>query len=132
MSEETTAYNAELWCDGRKVADLSNDGKGGSDREYWTDHGRTVREAIEAHLAAMPPVDVLGKPMAMDLELWVGKELEKEEERKWIARAAKTKTVFRLNSDPDGGYRTLGTRDRSKAEAFLNNKYGATTYTIIA
>lgn len=48
LSEETYAYSAKLYADGKHVADVANRGHGGCDEQYWRDH--SARQAIEAYL----------------------------------------------------------------------------------
>lgn len=134
MSEETTAYKAELHCNGKKVADLGNSGQGGPDDQHWTTEGRTMLEAIEAYLKAMSPVAPLwegGPPMQMDLELWASQQLAKWEHDKWFKKASKTKTMFRLSDDNQDAYRTLGTTNVDQAVAFLSKKYGQGKFVIL-
>lgn len=53
LSEETNAYAAEVWVDGVHIADVSNDGHGGPDRQYHA-KGKTHAdvEALDARVKA--------------------------------------------------------------------------------
>lgn len=74
LSEETHAYSANLYLDGRKVAAVSNHGHGGCDMVYWSD--KAAEAKITAHFAAMPKRDtgmtLRDEPFMMqpDLESW--------------------------------------------------------------
>lgn len=52
LSEETHAYSANLYLDGKKVAVVSNHGHGGCDNQQWLD--KAAEAKITAHFAAMP------------------------------------------------------------------------------
>ena len=59
MSRETTAFNAELWIDGKLAATCMNDGGGGDHMIHYVDrhHGQSAYEtAFDAWTKAMPPV----------------------------------------------------------------------------
>lgn len=76
MSEETHCYSADLYLDGRKVAEVSNHGHGGCDDVRWLSMEASGK--ITAYFAAQPERDtgmeLDGKPFMMrdDLETWCG------------------------------------------------------------
>jgi hypothetical protein len=49
MSEETTAFSAELYADGVKVAFVRNNGTGGCHEYHWYDHGVGREMEIAVH-----------------------------------------------------------------------------------
>ena len=75
FSEETTAFTASLHVDGKKAADVRNDGRGGSHRIYFAEPA--VRDAVEAWARSQPDVD-LGEGLVVksDLDLVVTLLLE--------------------------------------------------------
>lgn len=79
LSEETNAYSATLYLDGKKVAAVSNHGQGGCDEQHWFD--RAAEAKITAYFAAMPEratkYEIDGKPFMVqpDLEGWCGDQL---------------------------------------------------------
>ena len=116
MSRETTAFNAELWLDGKLAAHVENDGHGGNNFLRYVDqmHGKSpFREAFDAWVEAMPPVPVdewakerdFG-PMKMDAELWVGLEVERHLEEQQYKRKCARNTLFRLASDGPDQFRS--------------------------
>jgi len=50
LSEETAAFAADLWINGKKRGDVLNDGHGGPDRI----HPYTLAQEIEAYAATLP------------------------------------------------------------------------------
>jgi hypothetical protein len=50
MSEETTCYSAEVWLDGVKAGNVSNDGHGGCDRVQ----PRELHERLDAYAKTLP------------------------------------------------------------------------------
>ena len=62
LSEETTAYTASLWWKGKRVADASNHGTGGSDLYHFIDRAveQEVAEYARQHVEfASEPIDQL-------------------------------------------------------------------------
>jgi hypothetical protein len=62
LSQETTAYTASLWWKGKRVADASNHGTGGSDLYHFTDRAveQEVAEYARQHVAfPTEPIDQL-------------------------------------------------------------------------
>lgn len=76
-SEETAAYSAILYIDGKKAGTVSNGGHGGCDNQYlekWVD-----RAAVEAYIKANhPPLESEfgSDPIPCDLELLCGRLLD--------------------------------------------------------
>ena len=88
MSEETTAFHAEIYVDGKKVGYAKNDGRGGStDCCHYDGHKELFRQA-EAFCLTLPPIKY---PAAhgceafewkMDLEAFVDQLIEDELKKK--------------------------------------------------
>jgi hypothetical protein len=75
LSQETNAYSADLYMDGRKVATCSNAGHGGCDEVHWL-----VPEAadlIDAFFKTVPPIKSHGYELQPDLELWCGQQVDR-------------------------------------------------------
>mgnify|MGYP003658490859 FL=1 len=83
LSRETTAFNAELWIDGKLAAYVENHGGGGGHMIRYVDrsHGKSAFEdAFNAWTKAMPPVPCEDDwaiergfgPLEMDADLWIG------------------------------------------------------------
>jgi hypothetical protein len=79
LSEETTAFNADLWVDGKKVGYAKNDGHGGATFVNWTVLPAR-RDEIEAALKPRVPAEytfTTGVEWAID-EIVDAKRTEKE------------------------------------------------------
>lgn len=107
LSEETSAYTAELWVDGRALCIVSNHGTGGPDNQYPA-KGRTQAdiEAVDAYLKSLPAVDtgmkIDGKPfmMGQDIETKCGELLTDYLIERDMKRALK-RTIYFV--DPASG-----------------------------
>lgn len=121
MSEETTAFNAELWIDGVKAAECKNSGRGGNNDIYFID--RALEKRFNEYCASLPNEPEYD--LKMDADLFISMLVEETEAKKKLARHTKTKVLFRLPGDKKGEYRTVkfqpGKRD--EALAWVKNKY---------
>lgn len=54
LSQETTAFAANVWVDGKKVGTAENDGHGGSHTVHLD---RSVRDQVEAHGKTLVPAE---------------------------------------------------------------------------
>jgi len=105
LSEETTAFAAQLWVDGEYIADVSNDGHGGNNRIMYR-KGQAKGQAFEVWCKAQPPrVSEYGS-LDMDADYYITLMLEDYEEEQQVKRWCKTKTVIRLEGDKLGDFHT--------------------------
>jgi lambda repressor-like predicted transcriptional regulator len=107
LSEETAAFAAGIYIDGKKAGDASNHGHGGPTDIHIYDPD--IRKAADAYCSTLPPLE-LGyglNPIPMTLEHLIdgllNDHLEAKEKKKWC----KKDIVFRLKGDPSGSYRTI-------------------------
>lgn len=84
LSQETNAFAADLYIDGRKAGIASNEGHGGPTNYYaTTDQGRALIREAETFCKGQPPIEYPGshgmKPfkVPMDLEHYIDNLLEK-------------------------------------------------------
>ena len=100
LSEETEAFTASLYIDGKKVGNCTNRGHGGCtdiDAIYHDgnkDEQITNREIIKKaneYCKTLPPItnEFGGNPLSMDLEFYVDLELSKHLKQKDIAKCLK-------------------------------------------
>lgn len=54
LSQETTAFAADVWVDGKKVGQAENDGHGGATMVHLD---RSVRDQVEAHGKTLVPAE---------------------------------------------------------------------------
>jgi hypothetical protein len=116
LSEETSAFSANLYINGYKVATTSNRGHGGStDYVPFNEKGRQLIKEAEAYCKSLPPekYTVGGEEhqLDMNLELYMDnlltdylKEKDLQQFRKEIKKTSNTQIVIGI---PDQYFRTL-------------------------
>lgn len=82
MSEETNAYDAVVYKDGKRLCAVGNRGNGGPDEQRpFPPHTMADIKAVDEWLAAnIPPLPsfIEGRPgTPCDLEIWCGRQLER-------------------------------------------------------
>jgi hypothetical protein len=79
MSEETTAFTAELFVDGKNIGYVKNDGRGGCTDYYSNpdEKSRKALQAAEAYCLTLPEVDYGAFKHKMNLETFIDELLEK-------------------------------------------------------
>ena len=122
MSRETTAFNAELWIDGKLAATCMNDGGGGGHMIRYVDrhHGQSAYEtAFDA--------------WTMDADLWIGDEVERIALEKQLRRSCGRNTLRRLEGDGPNEWRTFKPAMKYTPEfgVQLRAKHGANLIEII-
>jgi hypothetical protein len=91
LSEETTAFTANLYVDGFHAYAVSNHGQGGCNSYYPVGKDVPSEKEIEARIVAA------GKAKADDFEIldgFIGDLIDDEEARKRLSRMLKTKIVI--------------------------------------
>ena len=144
MSRETTAFNAELWIDGKLAATCMNDGGGGGHMIRYVDrhHGQSAYEtAFDAWTKAMPTVPCEDDwaiergfgPLEMDADLWIGEEVERIALEKQLRRSCGRNTLIRLEGDAPNEWRTFKPAMKYTPEfgVQLRAKHGANLIEII-
>lgn len=143
--DETPRFEASIYCDGVKIAVVSNGGHGGCCDYYFTP--REAEAAFQAHCKAWWDAseekqehirrfkeygldDDAGSNSEMD-DSWVYAEMEVAAHRKRLKRASKTKCLFILKGDEKYSYRSLNKPYSPAAVAWLTAKYGDKIETII-
>ena len=144
LSRETTAFNAELWIDGKLAAYVENNGGGGGHMIRYVDrsHGKSAFEdAFNAWTKAMPPVPCEDDwaiergfgPLEMDADLWIGEEVERIALEKQLRRSCGRNTLIRLDGDGPNEWRTFKPAMKYTPEfgVQLRAKHGANLIEII-
>jgi hypothetical protein len=111
LSEETTAFTAQLWVDGEYIADASNQGHGGSNDIHHRFDGKGLNtrdkvQAFEAWCDAQPPNQSEYGASDMSADLYIGLMVDDYQEQQQVKRWCKTKTVVRLKGDKPGEFHT--------------------------
>jgi len=86
LSEETNAFTADLWVDGKKVGYCKNDGQGGSTYIWHYEGMREKLREAEAYAKTLPDVKWNDHSFKMNLEFWVDETLSKWIENKQRAK----------------------------------------------
>ena len=102
MSEETTAFTAELWLDGKLSAYVKNDGHGGDN------HARFIRREEEMPFydwcEAQPPWETSYGTFPMNSDIYIGNLLAAWEDNRYFKRLCAKKTVIRREVHSKGQY----------------------------
>lgn len=114
--DETPRFEAKIAKAGRRVAVVSNDGQGGCCSWHWFD--RTEEKDFSIWVAEHFPDDFEPE------DGWVYARLAEVAETKALMRASLKHTVFRLDGDEPGFYRTLsGSADHPALAAWFAERY---------
>lgn len=104
LSEETTAFTATLYIDGKRTGMVRNDGRGGNNHVTpWAGVGWEPIRAFQSWAATLPPlvIDDLGE-LPMNDDLYISELLSKHQEEKEIRGWCRTKIVLKhKDSEPD-------------------------------
>ncbi len=103
MSDETTCFSCDVYIDGKMKGTAMNRGCGGAN-EY---RPRELREVMS---------DNLDEQICIAIDLWVFEQK--------LRRSIKTKTVFRLKTDPKDSWRTVLAVYSPDVKQFIMKKYG--------
>jgi hypothetical protein len=136
MSDETNCFSAEIWVDGKHLADVSNRGCGGSN-DYdvvGLSHNQTNAEweAFQKYCKDQPH-EFEFEYEDQIVDALFSKWMEKDNARRAQAqlnRWCKTKTVYRLKGDKEGSWWSIKTPFSPAVEARLVAKYGDRLETI--
>lgn len=133
MSDETNCFSAEVWVDGKKLADVQNDGKGGCNMYYPVDgRGNPKWAEFEEWCKAQPhefDFEYEDQVVGALFTVWLEKDNAKRQQAQ-IKRWCKTKTVFRIKGDEPGTWRTVKHAYDARVKEYMVKKYGDTIETI--
>lgn len=90
LSQDSSAYSAEIWVDGVKRGTVQNQGFGGPDDV----HPHTLEMEIIEYAKTLPPLSYFGKDLPQSLETVLGGILNRHLGEKRLKRLLTTKTVF--------------------------------------
>ena len=98
IGTEGHGFNANLYCDGKKVAFVIDSAHGGCYDYEWVSDAARVK--AEAHVKTLPGVEMYGTKLEMDMDIFMSELIDAYEEKKQITRMKKTYVVFKT---PDCG-----------------------------
>ena len=120
MSQETTAFNADIVCQGVTVGTAENDGHGGCTFVHLNDKGRAIPEIVQAN--SIPEFSD-GKFNEDSLVNLVDNLVDKAINDKWLEKQRKrvekqlaTTVLFNQKGDKDGSFRTYKLAGKSPDE----------------
>lgn len=100
LSQETTAFAADVWIDGKKAGYAENAGHGGNTMVHLD---KSVRDQVEAHGKTLVPAEykfVSGAEWIIDQ--LVEAELQKKSDKALAKKLAKIDAQERANNEPRG------------------------------
>jgi len=90
LSEETPAFAATVYVDGKKRGEAKNDGHGGMTMIY----PQALQDEIDAYAKTLPQVEAYGEHLQPDGDMVIGDLLADHLTRKDLKRLLARKTLF--------------------------------------
>ena len=113
MSEETTAFTASLYINGKKAADVKNDGRGGDNRTWFMD-----RELEKEFCEFCTTLPYPGESFNMTYDSFIGVLLDEWIENDDWKKACRKGIVYTKHGEEnDGKYWTVAKTAYSKSAA---------------
>ena len=150
MGNDCPGFNATLYRDGVKIALVVDDGSGGMMSFEWLDCQApkveipwwnyknepcmilcTPEEAKLHEFIRGKTFDGLSGPEQMDIEMFASGLVDKFENAKRFKRLCKTNTLFRVNGDKDGEWRTIKGPFTKRIKDFIVKIYGVKVEVIL-
>lgn len=114
LSEETLCYSATINVDGVDAIAAGNRGTGGASEYHplYSPKGsddkaherfRTAMKKIEDYAATLPPDMTYGRPLNYDAEMLIDTLVERENQRKKLARRLRVRIMFAEGENPQPG-----------------------------
>ena len=101
LSQETTAFAADVWVDGAKAGHAQNDGRGGSTLVHLDP---SVRDKVEAHGKALVPTEYKGCTGGAEwiIDQLVEAELQKRSDNAFAKKITKADAKEKAACDKQG------------------------------
>lgn len=102
LSEETLAFTASVWINGKKAGHAKNSGRGGNtdvDLYYWEGDQAKWNKELHRELAEHVKQftwELDGEQIPYEVDFYIDKLVDDEYERQQVKRWCRTKTVFRI------------------------------------
>jgi hypothetical protein len=97
LSEETNAFTADFYVDGKKTAHCRNDGRGGSTFINHYDNMSETLKSAKSYCKLLPPVVYDDFTLEMDIELYIDNMLQKHLENKELKKNFRKGLVYNEN-----------------------------------
>jgi len=131
LSQETEAYTATVYIDGKKAGCVENDGHGGPDC-VWID-GKELHQRMLDWIKSQPntePCDLFPDGMEMNVDLYFSELLQKHLELKQMKGWLRTRLLVKADDTPDGEWLTYKPNKPHCAD-YIRNKFGDRLRTLI-
>lgn len=123
LSEETLAFDAVIYIDGKKAGTASNHGTGGENDAHFV--SPEMAQTFASIIAALPAHESEYGTLPMSSDLYLSLALEAIDTLKTYKRWCKNATLFRLPGDVEGHWRSLKAPYTEKLGAALRTKYSS-------
>tara|TARA_Y100000310_G_scaffold186462_1_gene186626 strand:- start:883 stop:1344 length:462 start_codon:yes stop_codon:yes gene_type:complete len=129
LSEETIAFNASVYIDGKKVGDAKNNGHGGAnDVDVRDKDGRWNRDLLQKMEteAATHTWSYESEEQNHDLDSYISELVGDVQEQRDLKRKCKTQTLFRIPDEvyQDDEYHVMKQKYDFTVRDYLIRKYG--------
>jgi len=129
LSEETIAFNASVYIDGKKVGNAKNNGHGGAnDIDVRDKEGRWNRDLMQKMEteAATHTWSYEGETYPHSLDSYIGDLVDNFQEQRDLKRKCRTQTLFRIPDEvyQDGEYHTMKRRYDEGVKSYLLKSHG--------
>lgn len=120
-------FSLTLCENDKPIAKVRDEGHGGGFDYEWLD--KTAKERMDKFLAAHPgfpsdPDDPNSEMLPLDADILVDELLTKFQAEKWLRGKCSKETLFRLDGDQEGTWRTVKAPFDPKVKSYLDKKYG--------
>ena len=133
LSEETLAFTASIWINGKKVGGAKNAGHGGMtdvDFYYWEgDQARRnnkLHDELREYVKQFTHENFDKEQVPYRVDFYIDELVEKEYERQSLKRFCRGKTAFRIPGDTykEGQYQIIKGKFTKERADRLRRKYG--------
>ena len=129
LSEETIAFNASVYIDGKKVGEAKNAGHGGSnDVDVRDKDGRWNRDLLKEMEteASKHTWSYEGKTHSHSLDSYIGDLVEELDQKQQLKRQLRGKTAYRIpgKSYKDGEYTIVKHKYTKEVGEYLRERHG--------
>ena len=129
MSQETVAFNASVYIDGKKVGEAKNSGSGGANHiDVRNGEGRSdwdLLQRMEGE-AGTHTYDYENGKHPHSLDSYIGELVDDVQEQRDLKRKCKTQTLFRIPNEVygDGEYHVMKRKYDETVKAYLIQSHG--------
>ena len=120
LSQETIAYSASIYVDGKRIGIVSNSGTGGGNQYDWLNQ-KAAKVGLRLQIWAK---DQKTEFEYDKLDQIINDLADEFEERQAMRRKCKTHIMFRLKGDSEDEWRTIKAPYDDRAKAHMQKKYG--------